>query len=419
MLIDFFFALRSAGLRVSLTEFLSLLAALDARVAFMSAQEFYFLARTALIKDERHYDAYDRVFAAYFTGKEAAFARLLTELPADWLQGVARRGLSAEEQAQIKSLGGWEQLLETLRERLAEQKERHSGGNRWIGTGGTSAFGAQGYNPEGVRIGQQQRGTGRAVKVWDQRVFRDLDDGRELDTRNFKMALRRLRRFAREGAAEELDLDGTISATARNAGLLDVKMRPERRNAVKVLLLLDVGGSMDPHIRLCEQLFSAARSEFKHLISYYFHNFPYERLWRRNSRREAEQTSTLEVLRSYSRDYRVIFVGDATMSPYEIEQPGGSVEHWNAESGAVWNRRSDGLAAANLCSAFGLGSAFERLDIGEHFLRVTSRSHLFVVAHDLALRIDQEGIAPRDGHRSHLRQHAVLLGGFLGGIREQ
>lgn len=339
MLIDFFFALRTAGLRVSLTEFLSLLAALNARVAFMSAQDFYHLARTALIKDERHYDAYDRVFAAYFTGKEAAFSRLVAELPAEWLQGAMRRGLTPAEQAQIRSLGGWDHLLETLRQRLAEQKEQHSGGNKWIGTGGTSPFGAQGHNPEGIRIGQQQRGTGRAVKVWDQRVFRDLDDSRELDTRNFKMALRRLRRFAREGAAEELDLDGTISATARNAGLLDVKLRPERRNAVKVLLLLDVGGSMDPHIRLCEQLFSAARSEFKHLVSYYFHNFPYERLWRRNSRRETEQTPTLDVLRSYSRDYRVIFVGDATMSPYEIEQPGGSVEHWNAESGAVWMRR--------------------------------------------------------------------------------
>ncbi len=339
MLIEFFFALRGAGLPVSLGEFLLLLQGLHARIAFLSATDFYHLARTALIKDERHYDAYDRVFARYFSGAQEAFAKFMAQVPPEWLQRAAGRKLSAEERAQIQALGGWEELLRTLRERLAEQAEAHSGGNKWIGTGGTSPFGAYGYNPEGVRIGQAQRGSGRAVKVWDQRDFSDLDDSRELDTRNFKMALRRLRRFAREGAAEELDLEGTISATARNAGLLDLRMQPERHNAVKLLLLLDVGGSMDAHVSLCEQLFSAARSEFRHLQHYYFHNFTYEQLWRSNARRQEQRLPTLELLRSYSRDYRVIFVGDASMSPYEIIQPGGSVEHWNEESGATWLSR--------------------------------------------------------------------------------
>lgn len=339
MLIEFFFALRNAGLAVSLSEFLTLLEALKAQLAFLSASDFYHLARTALIKDERHYDAYDRVFARYFSGAQEAFARFIAEVPREWLERAAGRSLTDAERAQVEALGGWEELLRTLRERLAEQSEAHSGGNKWIGTGGTSPFGAHGYNPAGVRMGQAQRGAGRAVKVWDRRDFQDFDDARELDTRNFKMALRRLRRFAREGAAEELDLDGTIGATARNAGLLDIRMQPQRRNAVKLLLLLDVGGSMDSHVSLCEQLFSAARSEFRHLEHYYFHNFIYEQLWRSNARRESQRVPTLELLRSYPRDYRVILVGDACMSPYEILQPGGSVEHWNEESGATWLRR--------------------------------------------------------------------------------
>jgi hypothetical protein len=339
MLIRFFYALREAGLPVSLTEFLSLLAALEARIAFCSAEEFYWLARMALVKDERYFDRFDRVFAEYFDGAEKAFEKLVASVPADWLRSIGERLLTPEERAKVESLGSWEKLLETLRERLKEQKERHQGGNKWIGTGGTSPFGADGYNPEGVRIGQQKSRQRRAVKVWDQREYRNFDDRIELGTRNLKLALRKLRRFAREGAAEQLDLEGTIDATARNAGLLDLKLVAERRNAVKVLLLLDVGGSMDDHIRVCEELFSAARSEFKHLEYYYFHNFLYESLWKDNRRRHAEKTPTDQVLRTFNADYRVVIVGDATMSPYEILQPGGSVEHWNPEAGAVWMQR--------------------------------------------------------------------------------
>jgi hypothetical protein len=339
VLIRFFFALREAGLPVSLTEFLSLLEALQARVAFCSAEEFYWLARLALVKDERFFDRFDRVFAEYFEGAERAFEKIIAEVPADWLRALGERLLTAEERARVESLGSWQKLLETLRERLREQKERHQGGNKWIGTGGTSPFGAQGYNPEGVRIGQEQSRHRRAVKVWDRREYRNLDDAVELGTRNLKLALRRLRRFAREGAPEHLDLEGTIDATARNAGLLDLKLVPERRNAVKVLLLLDVGGSMDDHVRVCEELFSAARSEFKHLEYFYFHNCIYETLWKDNRRRHAEKTPTDQLLRTFNADYRVVIVGDATMSPYEITQPGGSVEHWNAEAGAVWMRR--------------------------------------------------------------------------------
>jgi uncharacterized protein with von Willebrand factor type A (vWA) domain len=260
-------------------------------------------------------------------------------VPADWLKLMAERLLSEEEKQKVQALGSWEKLLETLRERLKEQKERHQGGNKWIGTGGTSPFGSGGYNPEGIRIGNEGRRQRRAVKVWERRDFRNFDDNVEIGTRNLKMALRRLRRFAREGAAEELDLGGTIEATARNAGWLDLKLVPERRNAVKVLLLLDVGGSMDDHIRVCEELFSAAKSEFRHLEYFYFHNFFYESLWKDNRRRHAERTSTLELIRRFNPDYRVVIVGDATMSPYEIVQPGGSVEHWNAEAGAVWMQR--------------------------------------------------------------------------------
>jgi uncharacterized protein with von Willebrand factor type A (vWA) domain len=344
VLVRFFFELRNAAIPVSITEFLALLAALDARVAEISAQEFYYLARACLVKDERHYDRFDRVFARIFRGAEQAFAQLAATVPAEWLQRLAARVLSEEERRRVQALGGWEKLLETLRERLREQQQRHAGGNRWIGTGGTSPFGTDGFNPEGIRFGEHGSGARRAVKVWEQREYRNFDDSVELGTRNLKLALRRLRRFAREGALDELDLEGTIDATARNGGLLDLKLVPERHNAVRVLLFLDVGGSMDGHVRICEELFSAARSEFKHLEHFYFHNFLYENLWKDNQRRGATQIPTERVLRTYGRDYRVILVGDAAMSPYEIVQPGGSIEHWNEEAGAVWMQR--------LCAAF-------------------------------------------------------------------
>ncbi|MGH8284677.1 MAG: vWA domain-containing protein, partial [Steroidobacteraceae bacterium] len=302
-------------------------------------EDFYYLARTCLVKDERLFDRFDRVFAAHFQGAEQLFAMLAAELPESWLKALAERVLSEEEKAKVESLGGWQKLIETLRERLQEQQERHEGGNKWIGTAGTSPFGAYGYNPEGIRIGQAASRNRRAVKVWDKREFANFDDSVKLGTRNMKLALRRLRKFAREGAAEELDLDGTVNATARNAGLLDLKLIPERHNAVKVLLFLDVGGSMDDHVRVCEELFSAARSEFKHFEHFYFHNFLYETVWKDNRRRHAERIETSRLVRTYSADYRVIFVGDATMSPYEIVQPGGSIEHWNPEAGSVWMQR--------------------------------------------------------------------------------
>ena len=339
MLVNFFFELRQSGVPVTVTEFLTLLEALRERVAWVSAQDFYYLARLCLVKDERHYDRFDRVFAATFEGAEKLFQQFVARVPEEWLKALGERILSEEEKRKIESLGGWDKLMETLRERLREQQERHEGGNKWIGTGGTSPFGANGYNPEGIRIGQQGSRNRRAVKVWDQREYRNFDDSVELGTRNMKMALRKLRKFAREGSPDLLDLDGTIDATARNAGLLDLKLVAERRNAVKVLLFLDVGGSMDDHVRICEELFSAARSEFKHLVHFYFHNFIYESLWQDNRRRNSALTPTAQVLRTYSRDYRVIFVGDATMSPYEIVQPGGSVDHWNKEAGAVWMQR--------------------------------------------------------------------------------
>jgi uncharacterized protein with von Willebrand factor type A (vWA) domain len=339
MLIRFFTDLRAGGVPVTLPEFLSLLEALQSRLASLSPEDFYYLARMAMVKDERHFDRFDRVFAEHFAGAEKIFERLVSELPAEWLRQITEKLLSEEEKRRVDSLGGWDELLETLRQRLAEQKARHEGGNKWIGTGGTSPFGNAGFNPEGVAIGGARGRQGRAVKVWDARDYRNLDDGVELDTRNLKMALRRLRRFAREGAAEELDVDGTIDATARNAGLLDLKLVPERRNAIKLLLLLDVGGSMDPHVKICEELFSAARAEFKHLEYFYFHNLPYERVWKDNRRRFSVVTDTYSLLRRFNADYRVVFVGDATMSPYEIEQPGGSVEHWNEESGRVWMQR--------------------------------------------------------------------------------
>jgi uncharacterized protein with von Willebrand factor type A (vWA) domain len=339
MLIRFFTELRAAGVPATLTELLTLHEALAARIAFCSAQDFYYLARLSLVKDERHFDRYDRVFAEHFAGAEKFFDRLLAEVPADWLKVLSERLFTEEEMRKAQSLGSWEKLLETLRERLREQQERHEGGSKWIGTGGTSPFGSGGYNPEGVRIGEQGKRQRRGAKVWEAREYRNFDDSLELGTRNLKLALRRLRQFARSGAADELDLGGTIDATARNAGWLDLKLVPERRNAVKVLLLLDVGGSMDDHVRVCEELFSAAKGEFRHLEYFYFHNFLYESLWKDNRRRQAERTSTRTVLRTFNPDWRVIIVGDATMSPYEISQPGGSVEHWNAESGAEWMQR--------------------------------------------------------------------------------
>lgn len=339
MLIDFFFELRKGGVPVTLTEFLTLLEGLRQQVAYASAQEFYYLARTTLVKDERHYDRFDRVFAEIFDGAQKLFDEIVATVPDEWLRALAARTLTEEEKRKVEALGGWEKLLETLRERLKEQKERHEGGNKWIGTQGTSPFGANGYNPEGIRIGQSGSRNRSAVKIWDRREYRNFDDTVELGTRNLKLALRKLRKFAREGAADQLDLDGTISATARNAGLLDLKLVPERRNSVKVLLFLDVGGSMDDHIRICEELFSAARSEFKHLEHFYFHNFLYESVWKDNRRRFGAVTPVTQILRTYGHDYRVIFVGDATMSPYEITQPGGSVEHWNKEAGSVWMRR--------------------------------------------------------------------------------
>ncbi len=354
MLIRFFLMLRAAGVPASLTEFLALLEALSKGLAGPAAsneaargtvpsggmtEQFYWLSRALLVKDERHYDRFDRVFAAHFEGAEAAFEALLTaELPADWLASRLALQLSEEDKARIESLGGWEALMEALRRRLEEQKARHQGGNRWIGTGGTSPFGNAGYHPEGVRIGGQG-GSRRAVKVWERREFRNLDDAAELGARNVKIALRRLRRFARQGAADTLDLDGTIESTARRAGLLDIRMVPERRNAVKVLLFLDIGGSMDDHVRACEELFSAARGEFKHLEHFYFHNFVYESVWKDNRRRHGERTPLPQVLRTYGPDYRLVIVGDATMSPYEILQPGGSIEHWNEEPGAAWMKR--------------------------------------------------------------------------------
>jgi uncharacterized protein with von Willebrand factor type A (vWA) domain len=339
VLVQFFFALRAAGVPASITELLTLLEALAQRVAQHAAPDFYYLARACLVKDERHYERFDRVFAETFRGAEQRFAALLAAVPEEWLRSVAARVFSAAERRRIEALGGFEELLETLRARLREQQEEHSGGKQWIGTRGSSPFGAQGFNPEGVRIGQRESREGRALKIWERREFANLDDRVELGTRNLKLALRRLKRFAREGAAQELDLEGTIDATARNGGLLDLRLVPERHNAVRVLLFLDVGGSMDPHVRVCEELFSAARSEFKHLEHFYFHNFVYEQVWRDNGRRHAALLPTEQLLRTYGHDYRVIFVGDATMSPYEIVEPGGSIEHWNAEAGAVWMQR--------------------------------------------------------------------------------
>lgn len=339
MFSGFIQALRRESVPVSLTEYLTLLGALKAGVVTLDVEDFYFLARASLIKDERHIDRFDRVFARHFKGLSAISGDVAADIPEEWLRKLAERFLSPEEMAAIEALGGWEKLMETLKQRLEEQKGRHQGGNKWIGTAGTSPFGAYGYNPEGIRIGQDKSRHRRAVKVWDKREFRDLDSDVELGTRAIKLALRRLRRWGREGEASELDLNGTIGATARNGGSLDLQLRPERRNKVKVLLLLDIGGSMDDHIEETAQLFSAAKSEFKYLETFYFHNCPYERLWRENRRRFDATTSTLDVMRTYGPDWSLILVGDATMSPYEITQPGGSVEHWNPESGQAWMER--------------------------------------------------------------------------------
>lgn len=339
MLIELFYKLRKVQIPVSITEYLTLMGALEARVAGFSVNDFYYLSRAALVKDERYFDRFDQVFGEHFRGQEMLFDEVLGEIPLEWLKRQKELSLTDEEKAQIEALGGWDKLMETLRKRLEEQEKAHHGGNKMIGTGGTSPFGAHGYNPEGVRIGQEEGREGRAVKVWDRRDFRNLDDQVELGTRNIKLALRQLRRFAREGAEEELDLKDTIRSTAKNAGLLDIKMVPERHNAAKVLLFLDVGGSMDPYVRVCEELFSAARSEFKHLEHFYFHNFVYETVWRDNNMRANVRIPTMQVLNTYSADHKIVFVGDATMSPYEIMAVGGSVEHWNEEAGATWMAR--------------------------------------------------------------------------------
>ncbi|CBS86982.1 vWA domain-containing protein [Azospirillum lipoferum] len=344
MFTSFFFDLRKAGVPVSLTEYLTLMEAMKQGTASFRVEDFYYLSRACLVKDERNLDRFDRVFGATFKGltddTPAAGEEVpVADLPEEWLRKLAERFLTDEEKAQVQALGGWDKLMETLAQRLAEQKGRHQGGSKWIGTAGTSPFGAYGYNPEGVRIGQHESRHRRAVKVWDRREFRNLDDRVEIGTRNIKVALRRLRKFARSGAASELDLPGTIRATANNAGWLDLKMVPERHNTIKVLLFLDIGGSMDDHIRLVEELFSAARSEFKHLEHFYFHNCVYEGVWRDNARRHTERISTWDVLHTYPADYKLVFVGDAAMSPYEIVYPGGSVEHWNEEAGQVWMQR--------------------------------------------------------------------------------
>ncbi len=340
MLIDFFQVVRAAGVPASIREYLDLLRALQAQVAFADAEDFYALSRLCLVKDEKHYDKFDRAFAAYFDGL-SSFSGALEELdlPEDWLRKEIERAMSEADKANVEGLGSLDKILEAFRERLDNQNKRHQGGSKNIGTAGTSPFGAYGYNPEGVRIGQDGSRHRRAVKVWDQRNYKDLDDSIELGIRNIKVVLRRLRQFARQGAADQLDLDDTIRSTAQNAGYLDLKLVPERHNAVKVLLFFDVGGSMDDHVRVCEELFSAARAEFKHMESFYFHNCLYESVWRNNNRRHQERFSTWDVLHKYGNDYKVIFVGDASMAPYEVTSVGGSVEHYNEEPGSVWLQR--------------------------------------------------------------------------------
>ena len=350
MFLPFFEHLRAHKVPVSMREFLAFLDGMAAGLATYDVEAFYYLARVSMVKDERNIDKFDQAFAAAFSGLENITVEQVLEavdIPEEWLRKMSEKHLSDEEKAEIEAMGGFDKLMETLKERLKEQEKRHEGGNKWVGTGGTSPFGAYGYNPEGVRIGQKEGRHGKAVKVWDKREVRNLDDSVELGTRNIKVALKRLRRWARDGANEELDLNGTIRSTAEQ-GYLDVKTRPERRNAVKVLLFLDVGGSMDPHIKVVEELFSAARSEFKHMESFYFHNCLYEGVWRDNRRRWDAQTPTHEIIRTYGPDYRCIFVGDASMSPYEIAYPGGANEHWNPEAGSVWLNRAREQWKSNL-----------------------------------------------------------------------
>ena len=335
MLINFFMALRNERLPVSFTELFTLLECLSRNVIFASVDDFYQLSRMCFVKDEKNFDKFDVAFSKYFDEVKKFDDLSLLQIPDDWLRKEIEKHLSDEEKRNIEALGGLDKLMEEFRKRMSEQEKRHQGGNKWVGTGGTSPFGAYGYNPEGIRIGQQESRHKRAVKVWDKREYRDLDDSVEIGTRNIKMALRRLRRFARTGSVDELDITDTISSTARNAGFLDIKMVPERHNSVKVLLFFDVGGSMDPHVKICEELFSAARSEFKHLKYFYFHNFLYESVWTKSKRRHAETTSTFDIINKYSKDYKVIFVGDATMAPYEVTHIGGSIEHYNEEAGAT------------------------------------------------------------------------------------
>ena len=338
MLINFFHFLRRSNVPLSIKELLDLLRAMESNLAFGSMDDFYLLSRTCLIKDEKYYDRFDRAFGAFFKNLQNIDDIIEALIPEEWLRKEFEKHLTDEEKAKIKSLGGLEKLIEQFKKRLEEQKKRHQGGNKWIGTGGTSPFGHSGYNPEGIRVGGEG-GKGSAVKVWEQRQFANLDDSVQIGTRNIKVALRRLRKFAREGAADQLDLDHTIRSTARNAGLLDIKMVPERHNAVKVLIFFDVGGSMDPYVRLCEELFSAAKTEFKHLEYFYFHNCLYDYVWKNNRRRHEEKIATLDLLHKYSADYKVIFVGDASMAPYELTSPGGSVEYHNEEAGSAWLQR--------------------------------------------------------------------------------
>lgn len=342
MFVTFFHELKAAKLPVTLKEYLTLLEALDAGLAHQKVEHFYYLSRATLVKDERHLDKFDQVFGHVFKGLDLMSEAAEANIPEEWLRAVSRLYLSEEEKAKIEALGGWDKIMEELKKRLAEQKGRHQGGSKWIGTGGTSPYGADGYNPAGVRIGQKENRNFRALKVWDKREFKDLDDTVELGTRNIKVGLRRLRRFAREGALDELDLDGTIKGTAHK-GYLDIHMRPERRNTVKVLMFFDIGGSMDYHIKQAEELFSAARTEFKRMEHFYFHNCLYEFVWKDNKRRWTDRTPTWDVLHKYPADYKVVFVGDASMSPYEITVPGGSVEHMNEEPGSAWIKRVTGI----------------------------------------------------------------------------
>ncbi len=384
----FFTELRAARVPVSLKEYLVLVEALEKGAIDRRVEDFYYLSRAALVKDERHLDKFDRVFGQVFKGLENTGDAVAADIPEEWLKALTQKFLTDEEKAQIEALGGWEKLMETLKQRLEEQKERHQGGNKWIGTGGTSPYGNSGFNPEGIRIGGEG-GQRKAVKVWDKREYKNLDDSVELGVRNIKVALRRLRKFARTGAPDELDLDGTIKKSARE-GYLDIVLRPERRNAVKVLLLLDIGGSMDSHIKLCEELFSAARTEFKSLEFFYFHNCLYESVWKDNRRRHDEKTATWDVLHKFPSDYRVVFVGDATMSPYEITYPGGSVEHWNEEPGALWLQR--------------VANVYERLV----WLNPTPKAHW---DHTPSIQLVREVIGPN-------RMFPLTIEGLDGAMRE-